>query len=67
VLVAVSECTISAGEGAPNSFSRDLENRLGFSHKISLKDGIGMLGIHYQHGRFGRDRAGAVRAFLAGS
>ena len=35
------------------------EKGKGFSHKMSLKDGIGMLGIDHQHGRFGSDKPGA--------
>src|SRR5665213_403652 len=31
----------------------------GFSHKMSLKDGIGMLGIDHRHGRFRSDKPGA--------
>ena len=33
---------------------------------MSLKGGIGMLGIDHQHGRFGSDKPG-WSAFLAGS
>ena len=35
------------------------ETGIGFSHKMSLKGGIGMLGIDHQHGRFGSDEPGA--------
>ena len=35
------------------------ETGTGFSHKMSLKGRVGMLGIDHQHGRFGSDKPGA--------
>src|ERR1700689_5406450 len=35
------------------------ETGIGFSYEMSLEDGIGMLGIDHQHGRFGSDESGA--------
>ena len=35
------------------------EKGIGFSHKMSLKGRIGMLGIDHQHGRFRSDEPGA--------
>src|ERR1035438_6373598 len=35
------------------------ETGIGFSYEMSLKGGIGMLGIDHQHGRFGSNEPGA--------
>ena len=41
------------------SCKMSLKRAPGFSHKMSLKGKIGMLGIDHQHGRFGSDEPGA--------
>jgi hypothetical protein len=48
------------GRGWDSSLIQDEpEKDIGFSHKMSLKGRVGMLGINQQHGRFGSDETGA--------
>ena len=56
-LAADSHCNRSLISRSGYSFLIQDEPGIGtgFSHKMSLEGGIGMLGIDHQHGRFGRD------------